>query len=332
MSIVFVFLDGVGFGKNDPETNPWATVKQDSLIAVEGRGPSREGAVWKPLDACLGVDGLPQSATGTTALFTGVNAPAELGHHLSGFPNAELIEIINRASIHKQAAERGIRSTFANAYNEAYFKRPLSRQSVTTHAVRAAGQAFRMMDQYRAGEAVFHDLTGELILRQGNGDKLSPPGSVVPKDVIERRSELVLRHAKKYMGDGDTFAELLDDADIPIISPEEGGRRIARLARRHDITSFEYVKTDMMGHSRNREWALAIVDEVMRFLGEILDHLDSARNTLIIASDHGNSEDLTVKSHTRNPVPTVGVGPLAERILSRCERISDLTPAILDAQ
>ncbi len=329
MSLVFVFLDGVGFGTNDPARNPWAGVQNGSLIAVDGRDPGYPGAHWKPLDACLGIDGLPQSATGTTALLTGVNAPAKLGRHLSGFPNQELVDIINEASIHKQASARGIKSTFANAYNEAYFRRPSGRQSVTTHAVRAAGQSFRMMDQYRAGEAVFHDLTGELILTQGNGDKLSAPGSVVPRDVVERRSELVLRHAKKYMGDGDTFAELLDDNDIPIITPEEGGQRIVRLSKSYDLVVFEYVKTDMAGHSQNKAWADSIIDEVMRFLHTILDGLDLEKDTLLIGSDHGNSEDLEVRTHTRNPVPAVGVGVHAESILNESEAITDLTPSIL---
>ena len=35
----------------------------------------------------LGIEGLPQSATGQTALFTGINAAQLLGRHLFGFPN-----------------------------------------------------------------------------------------------------------------------------------------------------------------------------------------------------------------------------------------------------
>ena len=47
-----------------------------------------------PLDACLGVPGIPQSATGQTAIFTGVNAAARLGRHSEGFPGPELRAII----------------------------------------------------------------------------------------------------------------------------------------------------------------------------------------------------------------------------------------------
>ena len=69
-----------------------------------------------PLDACLGVPGTPQSATGQTALFTGVNAAIELGEHLSGFPNARLREIVERDNIFQKLRNHGYSCTFANAY------------------------------------------------------------------------------------------------------------------------------------------------------------------------------------------------------------------------
>ncbi|MBD3166264.1 hypothetical protein GF324_06680 [bacterium] len=318
MPIIWIFLDGVGLGKDDPAVNPWAAVQDPTLIAVEGRGPTLPGAVMRPLDATLGVEGLPQSATGTTALLTGYNAPADLGMHKSGFPNKRLQAIIDEHSIHKQALALGLNPTFANAYNEAYFTRPLNRQSVTTHAVRAAGMPFRMMEQYRNGEAVFHDLTGELIRVQGNTDKLDLP------------REGKARATKRYVRDHDTFVARMRELDLPVIAPEEAGRRIAALAPEHDLILFEYVKTDMAGHARDPEWAASVVDEVMRFLRVILEHMPED-STLLIGSDHGNSEDLTVKTHTLNPVPAVAAGPAAEEILDGCHCITDLVPAVLRA-
>jgi len=49
------------------------------------------------------VPGRPQSATGQATLYTGVNAPAELGRHLVGFPTARLQALILRASIEPKA-------------------------------------------------------------------------------------------------------------------------------------------------------------------------------------------------------------------------------------
>lgn len=317
MSVVWVFLDGVGVGPDDREINPWARIEDPTLIAVEGRLPTYPGSYHKPLDASLGVEGLPQSATGTTALFTGFNAPAALGHHLSGFPIPKLIDMVYEHSVHKKALALGLKSTFANAYNEAYFRRPKTRQSVTTHAVKAADLPVRMMDDYREGKAVFHDLTGELVRLQGNQDKLKPP--VGNKEVVFKRFE---RNPEK-------FAEWMAKEDVPVIDPAEAGRRVASLVPDHDLVVFEYVKTDMAGHNQEMGWAEDVAREVMLFLRTLLEGINPERDTLLIASDHGNCEDLSVKTHTMNPVAAVAVGPDAEALLAPCEAITDLVPAVL---
>ena len=51
-----------------------------------------------PIDAALGIEGLPQSATGQTALFTGVNAPQLVGMHISAFPTQDLRDTIAKHS------------------------------------------------------------------------------------------------------------------------------------------------------------------------------------------------------------------------------------------
>jgi 2,3-bisphosphoglycerate-independent phosphoglycerate mutase len=346
MAVVWVFLDGVGLGTDDPAVNPWSAVSDPTLIAVEGRDPSWPEAIWEPLDANLGVDGLPQSATGTTALFTGINAPAALGRHLSGFPPRELQAIIAEHSVHKQALDRGLRPTFANAYNEAYFKRPPFMQSVTTHAVRAAGIPFRMLDEYRGGLAVFHDLTGEMIRDQGNTGRLQYPGappenSVAADKFRERFARIHKRSQRKSSpstppttdanASSETLGDIVRRENLPVIGPEEAARRIARLATDHDLVVFEYIKTDLAGHAQDLVWAANVVSEVMRFLRALLHDLNPDKDTLLIASDHGNSEDLSVRTHTRAPVPSVAVGPLAGNILPGCTAITDLVPAVLDA-
>ena len=80
--MMFLFVDGVGLGSLDPATNPFVRARTPTLRALLGgplAGPeSVESAMATlvPLDARLGVSGLPQSATGQTALLTGENAPA----------------------------------------------------------------------------------------------------------------------------------------------------------------------------------------------------------------------------------------------------------------
>ena len=55
-----------------------------------GRGAApfeSQRATLLPLDACLGVPGTPQSATGQATLLTGRNVPAEIGYHYGPKPN-----------------------------------------------------------------------------------------------------------------------------------------------------------------------------------------------------------------------------------------------------
>ena len=226
-------------------------MKKDSLIVFCGKPPDYPGAVWQALDAAFNVSGFPQSAAGTTALLTGINVPVLLGRHISGFPTMELRKIISENSVYKQIKSIGKNSTFANTYNDAYFRRPLSRQSVTTHVVYAAGLPFRKLDEYRRGKAVFHYLRGEMIRRQGNEDSLS-----IPAEVIRNRNSL--------MGDSSTISEdKVKNKNIPILSPVEAGIRIVRLAQDYNFVLFEYVKTDLAGHSQDIRWANSIVNEVM---------------------------------------------------------------------
>lgn len=77
----------------------------------------RRGVLLQPLDACLGVPGLPQSATGQTALFTGVNAAAAVGEHVTAHPTAPLRAIIAEHSLLKRAAEGGAQVMMANAHS-----------------------------------------------------------------------------------------------------------------------------------------------------------------------------------------------------------------------
>ena len=101
--IIFIFLDGFGLGDNS-EANPLANASMPFLKNIlDGRMINKNlinknTLLLKGIDACLGVKGIPQSATGQTALFTGENAAKKLGFHLPAFPNRELREVINNSN------------------------------------------------------------------------------------------------------------------------------------------------------------------------------------------------------------------------------------------
>ena len=51
--------------------------------------------------------------------------------------------------------------------------------------------------------------------------------------------------------------------------------------------------------------------------------------TLIICSDHGNIEDISVKTHTLNPSIAVASGNYAEELSNEINDLSQIKPAIM---
>jgi hypothetical protein len=167
---VFVMVDGLGLGSPDPALNPihrGACPHLESLLAREA----------VPIDAALGVPGLPQSATGQTALFTGINAAQAVGRHVEGFPGPALREIIRAHNLYDQLAALGLRSTFANAYYVADVADVETRriQSVTTVSALKAFGTVRDTAQMLAGRAVYQDLTRSSLREKGYDGPLVTP-------------------------------------------------------------------------------------------------------------------------------------------------------------
>jgi hypothetical protein len=168
--ILMVFVDGLGQGKPDPAFNP----------VVGGCCPALADLVTNhavPLDACLGIPGLPQSATGQTTLLTGVNAAAAVGRHVEGFPGPELRGIIEEHNVFRRLLAAGRTATFANAYYvsdmEAVFKSRL--RSVTTIAALSAFGRVRDMRAMERNGAVYQDITRELLRDRGYTGPLVAP-------------------------------------------------------------------------------------------------------------------------------------------------------------
>lgn len=170
---LFILVDGLGLGPRDPEVNPLYSGACPFLVDL-----LEHHAV--PLDAGMGVPGIPQSATGQTALFTGVNAARAMGRHVEGFPGPALREIIRAHNLYDKLAALGFRSTFANAYYvddmaEVHARR---HQSVTTVAALKAFGRVRDRKDMERGEAVYQDLTRASLRERGyEGGVVSPAES-----------------------------------------------------------------------------------------------------------------------------------------------------------
>ncbi len=130
-----------------------------------------------PVRTDMGIDGIPQSATGQTALFTGCNAAKIMGMHVQGFPDTKLREIICSQNLFSSLVKRGKKVAFANAYVR-YTLEELERmrlKSVTTTMVESSIGWVRNLDYLQSGNAVYHDLTRKSI------KSISPVQIISPK-------------------------------------------------------------------------------------------------------------------------------------------------------
>lgn len=236
--ILLVFLDGVGLAEASP-SNPLARGHMPALERLLGGPLTREQAqggselCLVPLDACLDVPGLPQSATGQTTLFTGLNAAAALGRHVTAFPGPRLRQILEEHSLFRRAARAGRSATFANAFSPLYFELVAQRRlrySATVCAVLAAGLPLRGLEHLRAGEAVSWD---------------------VVRDRLRRHEHEALAQ----------------------VTAEEAGRHLAALAAQHQLTVFETFLTDLAGHGRGEITVAEALARIDGLLAGALAHL-----------------------------------------------------------
>lgn len=167
MSVLLIFIDGVGIGTRG-EHNPLDGLESEFFSIFQGEQPRLPfDGVMAETDARLGVDGLPQSATGQTAILTGVNAAKLIGRHLHGYPSPRLKQALAEHSIYKKLIALGRSVTFANAYTRSYIDNPPRFISATTVAAQTAGLKLRMLEDLREGRAVSHDFTNRFLIEKG---------------------------------------------------------------------------------------------------------------------------------------------------------------------
>ncbi len=166
--VLLLFIDGIGIGENDPASNPFAVVQSPFLPLYPGHEAIPFDGLLIPTAVDMGYPGLPQSATGQTALFCGLNSADALQRHVAGLPTPTLRKLIDEHSLFIDLKQRGLKATFANALTQAYFEKMKDRISATTRAQKAGGFTPRMLDDLRARRAVSHDLTNAFLRRMGH--------------------------------------------------------------------------------------------------------------------------------------------------------------------
>jgi hypothetical protein len=286
---LLIFVDGLGIGTRG-EHNPLDRLGEAAapLAIFAGEEPRLpHDGLLAPTDACLGVEGRPQSASGQTTILTGVNAPALLGYHKQGFPNEAMRAIIREHSIFLQLRRAGIEpNTFANAYTPRFFQTRPRWVSATTVAVEAAGMRFRRIEDLERGEAVYQDFTNELLIEAG--------------------------------------------FDLQPRTPDGAAEALAAIVAAHRFTLYEYFITDRVGHAQDMDAALRVISNLAAFVRVVLERVDLSETTVMVTSDHGNIEDLSIRNHTRNLVPTLAWGARREWVRDRVRTLADITPVIIE--
>ncbi len=299
MRVLFIFLDGVGLGSNDPETNPFARVDMPALESLLGGHKLLAGvaplvtdrATLLALDASLGVDGLPQSATGQAVLLTGINIPAQIGEHYGPKPNPAVAKYLQNGSLFSRLTRSGRSAAQLNAYPPRYFDGVDSGKrlySAIPLAVTSAGIPLSTKEDLFAGRALSADFTGE------------------------------------------GWTQMLGFPDAPVLTPRAAGQKLAALAQSYDFSLFEYWASDYAGHKQDMPWALRQLEVFDDVLAGLMESWDDSAGLVLITSDHGNMEDLSTRRHTDARVPGLLIGS-AEARASFAEHLDDLTgiaPAI----
>ncbi len=294
--ILFLFLDGVGIGEEDAEKNPFFRFGFKTFEKVFGAVPSLKNPVLRnkdkfvfPLDATLGVAGLPQSGTGQVTIFTGVNAARLVGRHFGPFPYSSTIPVLEKENIFLAVKKLGLKPYFTNAYPKIYFdylRSGKKRLNVTSLMALQSGVRILNTSDLRAGRALSNEITN-------------------------------FRWVKKL------------GYKLKIISPETAAKRLLRLALRYDFTLFEFYLTDHLGHWRLKELFEEIYLNLDAFLFYLLNNLPE-EITLFLCSDHGNFEDISIKTHTRNPALGLAAGKGAETLANNIKDLTDIKINVLN--
>lgn len=319
MKFLFIFMDGVGLGTDDPAINPFARAKlptMESLLnghkillkdsdipkGTAGRIIQTDKSTLIPLDACLGVDGLPQSATGQASILTGKNVAALLSMHEGPKPNPPIMEILKMGTLFSSLLERDKKATLLNAYPPRYFKSIESGHRLPGVIALSAMYAqirLRTKEDLYQGEAISADFTAR------------------------------------------GWREHLGFHDAPLLDLPQVGRQIADLSKQYALSFLEHWQTDVVGHHREMDAACELLEQIDAILRSMIEHWDADEGMILITSDHGNIEDLSVRHHNRNDVPLILISSLRNRELftsqmdqSRGSRnhydLTDIAPAILN--
>ena len=298
MRVLFIFLDGIGLGENNLETNPFARAKMPNLNdLLKGRSFLKDSAPFYgeratllAVDPAVGVSGLPQSATGQAILLTGINIPAALGYHYGPKPNPEVAAFLKEETLFSRFAKEGKKAALLNAYPPRYF-----------HGIDSGKRLYSSipMSVTNAGLTLF------------------------------RHDALLAGHALSADFTGEGWRTMLGFLDAPVMTGKEAGKKLAELAKEYDFSLFEYWASDYAGHKQEMDNAIRLMETFDEILGGLIEAWDDD-GLILVTSDHGNMEDMSTRRHTDADVPALVIGNRAARdkFTRDMTQLTDIAPAI----
>jgi 2,3-bisphosphoglycerate-independent phosphoglycerate mutase len=297
--VILLFIDGVGIGKNDPEFNPFFKYGFKTFTRFFGDVPTLDNPIIKrnngfifPVDPRMGVEGFPQSGTGQTSIFCGIKAPQFVGKHFGPYPYSTLIPVIKEKNIFTEFMRINKKPFFMNAYPKVFF------------------------DYIESGKSRLSvtSLSASLSGLKFNSVEDVREGRALTAEITGERWNTKLGY------------------NLPVLKPFEAAQRLLRTASINDLVVYEYFLTDHLGHGRyegNTEKTLAILDE---FLLTIFTEVDPSKYTILLCSDHGNFEDLSIKTHTLNPSLTISYGKHSSFLFNSIKTLADIKDSLLQIQ
>lgn len=139
--------------------------------------------------------------------------------------------------------------------------------------------------------------------------------------------DLLGRHAVFHDFTNESLRER--GVDIPLFSPEEAGKILANLTASYHFTLYEHFITDKIGHAQDHEKAKFHLPLLAAMVRTVLQEVNLETTTVILTSDHGNIEDLSVRNHTLNKVPTIIWGRSRDAAATEIVSLADITPCII---
>ncbi|MCK5221528.1 MAG: hypothetical protein KAR14_08110 [Candidatus Aminicenantes bacterium] len=306
MRFIFIFIDGVGIGKSNGN-NPFIAANPKILRLWENFTTDLPDFTIKPIDPLLGVDGTPQSATGQTTIFTGVNIPGLLSKHIGSFPNRIMRKVISEENLLIKLENSGKSAKFINAYPH--------------HSELFSNSNINIDNE---GNLVFSDNFPDKFKK-----RISVTTSILISNNVKPFDTVDIKEKRSLYQDYSNKSLLKYGLDLPVFSPEDAAEVLYRTSGDFDLILYEFFQSDIYGHRKNIDEQVELISDLDLLLSTLISLMDRKKDTLLITSDHGNLEDSSGKAHTLNPVPLITWGRKNTELSENINDLSGITPAIL---